>query len=84
MKTIRIVSYISPFAVALTLAGNVFAQSKSDFLLGGSTSSAAIGGTGSGLANAGSTDLTYIIFAAGLALFVIGTLKLISSYRSPA
>lgn len=82
MKIIRIVSYISPFSIALIFAGNVFAQSKSDFLLGGSTSSAAIGGgTGSGLPNAGSTGLTYIIFAAGLTLFVIGTLKLISSYR---
>ncbi|GEM_PF-3054489 len=81
MKIIRIVSYISPFSIALTFAGNVFALNKSDFLLGGSTSSAAIGGTGSGLPNAGSTGLTYIIFVAGLALFVIGTLKLILSYR---
>lgn len=78
MKTIRIVSYISPFAVALTAAGNVMAQTKNDFLLGASTSSA----TTSSLPNAGSTGLTYIIFTLGLTLFAVGTLKLLLSFKN--
>ncbi|MBI2599134.1 hypothetical protein HYW40_02870 [Candidatus Curtissbacteria bacterium] len=81
MKIIRFIGFAAPFSAALTFAGNVFAQSKSDFLLGASTASA-VGGTGSGLPAAGSTSLTYIIFVAGLILFVVGMLKLILSYRS--
>lgn len=80
MKTIRIVSYISPFTIALTFAGNVFAQSKNDFLLGASTASAVA--TTSSLPNAGSTEVTYFIFAAGLTLFVAGTIKLVLSFKN--
>lgn len=80
MKTIRIVSYISPFAVALTLASNVMAQSKNDFLLGASTASA--GATTSALPNAGSANITYMIFAAGLLLFVVGTIKFLLSFKN--
>ncbi|MDO8487225.1 MAG: hypothetical protein Q7S45_02955 [Candidatus Curtissbacteria bacterium] len=82
MKILRVASFVTPFSIAMTFAGNVMAQSKSDFLLGASTSSAVGGGTTSSLPNAGSTGLTYIIFVVGLTLFVVGTLKFISSYRS--
>ncbi len=80
MKILRTASFVAPFSIALTFASNVLA-SKSDFLLGASTSSAK-GGTSSSLPSAGSTEITYLLFVGGLILFVIGTVKLISSYRS--
>lgn len=74
----RLVGLSSSISLWLALAQNTFAQV--------STSSASKGGVGGGgtsgaLPNAGSTELTYIIFIGGLALFVFGTLKLILSFR---
>ena len=57
----------------LTLASNVLAQS--------STASATKGGTSSSLPDAGTTEITYFIFVAGVVLFVFGTLKFVASYR---
>lgn len=38
-------------------------------------------GTSSSLPNAGSSEITYVIFFIGAMLFVFGMLKLVSSYR---
>lgn len=75
MKT-RAAGVISSIATYLLLAQNAFAQS--------STSSAGVGGggaTSSSLPNAGTVEMTYFIFAGGVALFVFGMIKLISSFR---
>lgn len=68
MKT-RAAGVISSITTYLLLAQNAFAQS--------STSSA----SSSSLPNAGTVEMTYFIFAGGVALFVFGMIKLISSYR---
>ena len=60
--------------VSLTLAGNAFAQTAS-------TGSASKGGTSSSLPDAGSTELTYLIFGFGVLLFVVGMMKLVKSFR---
>lgn len=64
---------VSAAAVSLTLATNTFAQLAS--------SSAGKGGTDSSLPSAGSTELTYLIFIFGSVLFVVGSLRLLLSYR---
>jgi len=58
----------------LTFAANTFAQTTS-------TASASKGGTSGALPNAGTTEITYFIFIAGVVLFVFGTLKLVASFR---
>ncbi len=76
IKFARVIFVSVPFASSLMFASNVLA----DF----STPSAGIGGgegTGSSLPNAGSTEMTYLIFAVGAMLFVFGLLKLVLSYR---
>lgn len=70
-KAIAVVS--SAFAY-LALASQTFAQSSS-------TASAGKGGTSSSLPSAGTTELTYFFFIAGVVLFVFGTLKLAASFR---
>lgn len=60
---------------SLTLAGNVFAQSATG------SSSLSKGGTSSALPSAGSTEITFAIFAFGVMLFVFGTLKLVKSFQ---
>lgn len=71
MKT-KAAAVISSIATYLTFAQNALAQS--------STSSA----TSSSLPNAGSTGITYVIFAGGVGLFVFGMMKLIASFRDPS
>lgn len=73
-KIARLSGLISSAVAWLAFATNAFAQSA--------TSSAGKGGTSSSLPNAGSTELTYLIFIGGVLLFVVGTLKLVLSYRS--
>lgn len=81
MKTASLRRFVIPKAIGLSsalatslyLAQNVFAQTA--------TGSASKGGTNGALPNAGSTELTYIIFIGGLVLFVVGTLKLVLSFR---
>ena len=73
IKAARIVSLAATY---LAFAQNAFAQT--------STSSAAVGGggaTSSALPNAGTGELTYLFFFGGVALFVFGLMKLVSSYR---
>ena len=73
LRISRIVGFSSG-ALWFVLASNVLAQTATGEVgLGGGTSGA--------LPSAGSTGLTYLIFTAGVLLFVFGTLKLILSYR---
>lgn len=76
----RITGFIASGALWILAAQSAFAQFA--------TSSASPldeavgkGGTGGALADAGSTELTYIIFGAGVLLFVFGTMKVILSLR---
>lgn len=73
MKLARIVGFSSSALAWLALAQTAFAQSA--------TNSASKGGTNGSLPNAGSTELTYLIFLGGVILFVVGTMKLILSFR---
>ena len=72
MKLFRFIGFSSSVFAWLALVGNAFAQTA--------TQSAGKGGTDGALPNAGTTGLTYLIFVAGVVLFVFGTLKLILSY----
>ena len=69
----RLVGFLGSALLWLSLSENVFAQFA--------TSSAPKGGTSGALPNAGSTELTYVLFIGGLVLFVLGTLKLILSFK---
>lgn len=78
MKKVRLATLASQLGIYLTLAQNVLAQTASPATLpatggGGATSSA--------LPSAGTTELTYLIFIAGVALFVFGMMKLVASFR---
>ena len=73
MKLARFTGFISSAVAWLALAQAVLAQSA--------TNSASKGGTSGALPNAGSTELTYLIFFGGVILFVMGTMKLILSFR---
>lgn len=72
MRLARFIGFSSSAFAWLTLVGNAFAQTA--------TESAGKGGTSGALPNAGTTGLTYLIFVAGVVLFVFGTIKLILSY----
>ena len=72
MKLFRFIGFSSSALAWLTFVSNAFAQIA--------TASAGKGGTDGALPNAGTTGLTYLIFVAGVVLFVFGTLKLILSY----
>ncbi len=69
----RFIGFSTSLLLWLTLSENVFAQTA--------TGSAGKGGTSGALPNAGSTDLTYVLFIGGLVLFVVGTLKLALSFK---
>lgn len=70
----KAIGVVSSLGVSLTLATNALAQTAA-------TSSASKGGTSSSLPNAGSTEVTYLIFGFGVLLFVFGMLKLVGSTR---
>ena len=66
--------FLISLVLSLTAVTNVMADAA--------TSSGGIGGgTGSALPNAGTSSLTYLIFAGGALLFIWGMLKLALSYR---
>jgi hypothetical protein len=71
----RAAGVISSIAAYLSFAQNAFAQTA--------TSSSSVGGgaTSGALPNAGTVELTYVFFAGGVALFVFGMVKLVSSFR---
>jgi len=71
-KLPKVIGIASTALTYLALATNTFAQA---------TGSASKGGTSSSLPNAGSTELTYLLFVGGVVLFVFGTIKLVLSYR---
>lgn len=76
-KLARIIGILASAVSLLSIfAQTAFAQAAS--------SSAGKGGTSSSLPSAGSTDLTYILFIGGVLLFVIGTLKLVLSFKDPS
>jgi len=74
----KLIARITGTGISLTLisqfAQNVFAQTSS-------TASAGKGGTSSSLPDAGTTELTYLIFGFGVLLFVFGMMKLVKSFR---
>lgn len=75
LKLARISGLFSSLSIVLFSATNVLADE--------STLSAGLGGgegTSSSLPDAGTTGLTYILFAAGAMLFIYGMLKLARSY----
>lgn len=69
----RLIGFFASLLLWLALTENVFAQVA--------TGSASKGGTSGALPNAGSTELTYVLFIGGLVLFVVGTLKLALSFK---
>lgn len=73
MKLTRLIGFGSSFLLSLQFVANALAQEA--------TSSGSKGGTEGALPDAGTTELTYLIFVAGVLFFVFGTLKLIASYR---
>lgn len=73
MKLSRLVGFSTSLGFWLTLASGALAQSA--------TSSGSKGGTGGALPNAGTTELTYILFVGGVILFVFGMLRLVASLR---
>ena len=71
----RMIGYSSA-AIWLALAqGAALAQTSTS-----SPSAAPKGGTESGLPDAGSTELTFLLFLGGAALIIFGVTKLIASY----
>jgi hypothetical protein len=72
-KLPKIAGVVSSALTYFAIASNTFAQSA--------TSSGSKGGTSGSLPSAGSTELTYFLFLAGVVLFVFGTLKLVASLR---
>lgn len=73
MQLARKLKYFSSLPLALAIAKSALAQTA--------TQSAGKGGTTSSLPDAGTTELTYILFIGGVLLFVIGTLKIALSFR---
>ena len=74
MKLARFIGFSSTGVFWLTVVQNALAQTA--------TAGASKGGTSGALPSAGSTEMTYLIFIGGVLLFIVGTLKLILSYRS--
>ena len=69
----RVSAAVGLVLVWLSFSANVFAQSA--------TESAGKGGTSGALPNTGSTEITYALFIGGVILFVLGTLRLVLSFR---
>lgn len=72
-KLARFATIISSTSAWFAFAANTLAQTATD--------EAGKGGTNGALPDAGSTELTYLLFLGGALLFVVGTLKLILSFR---
>lgn len=75
-KLARLLTATSVSSLFLALASSASAQEATL-----SASKGGTGGTGSALLNAGGGGITYILFFAGLALFVFGSLKIVASFR---
>jgi len=70
----RVIGYSSA-TIWLALAQSALAQTSTS-----TPSAEPKGGTESALPNAGSTELTYILFLGGMALLIFGAVRLIASY----
>ena len=70
----RVIGYSSA-TIWLALAQSALAQTSTS-----SPSAEPKGGTESALPNAGSAELTYILFLGGMALLIFGAVRLIASY----
>lgn len=80
VKFARIIGVGFSLGTFLATTGKAFAQTATD----SSSIVPPIGGgegTASSLPNAGTSGLTYMIFAVGAMLFVYGMLRLVLSYR---
>lgn len=75
-KLARIITSASVSSVFLALAKSAFAQTAT---LSADTGGGA--GTDSALLDAGTKEITYLLFFAGLILFVFGSLKIVASLR---
>ena len=76
-KLARLITTASASSLYLLLTKNVFAQTATlSAETGGGT-----GGTDSALLYAGTNEITYVLFFAGLVLFVFGSLKIVASFR---
>jgi len=72
VKLARFLTAGSATGIFLSISKSVFAQTA--------TLSAG-GGTNSALLDAGTRELTLVLFFSGLALFVFGSLKIVASFR---
>jgi len=72
-KLPKVIGFASSALTYFAIAANTFAQSA--------TSSGSKGGTSGSLPSAGSTEITYLLFLGGVVLFVVGSLKLVASFR---
>ena len=70
----RVIGYSSA-TIWLALAQSALAQTSTS-----SPSAEPKGGTEGALPNAGSAELTYLLFLGGMALLIFGTVRLIASY----
>jgi len=71
----RVIGYSSATIWLALAQGVAFAQTSTS-----SPSAVPKGGTESGLPDAGSTELTYLLFLGGMALLIFGAVRLIASY----
>lgn len=73
---------LGALGVSLTLASSAFAQTSAT--ASSTPSKGGLGGSSSSLPSAGNTEITYLIFGFGILLFVVGMMKLVSSFRESA
>lgn len=70
----QLIRFSPALGLLLANATSVLAQTA--------TGGASKGGTGGALPAAGTTEITYFFFIGGLILFVVGMMKLVTSFRS--
>lgn len=73
---------LGALGVSLTLASSAFAQTSAT--ASSTLSKGGLDGSSSSLPSAGNTEITYLIFGFGILLFVVGMMKLVSSFRESA
>lgn len=73
---------LGALGISLTLASSAFAQTSAT--ASSTLSKGGLGGSSSSLPSAGNTEITYLIFGFGILLFVVGMMKLVSSFRESA
>lgn len=81
MKLARIASLSASLATFLALAKNAFAQFATDSAVVDLTSQGGGTATDSALPDAGTFSITYIIFVAGLVLFLVAMMRMVLAFR---